>query len=90
MSSSGEFYGDPSSQELQGKADGTPVKSGKMEETSLENKNAECLPANQEWHDLVYRIEQEKDPRIVAELAQKLVTMIDEKKLGKVPRSDPK
>jgi hypothetical protein len=80
MSSSGESYGDPSSQELQGKLEGTPVVSGKIEQTSRENNNAECLPSNPELHELVCRIEQERDPRIVADLAQQLVNMLDEKK----------
>ena len=85
MSSSGESYGDPSSQESQVRPEGTPIVSGKIEQASGGNNNAECLPSNQEFHDLVCRIEQERDPRIVADLAQQLVTMIDENKLGKEP-----
>jgi hypothetical protein len=64
--------------------------SGKaMEKTSCRSNGADGMSSHSDWRDLAQKIEEEKDPTKVIELAQQLIAVIDEKRLGKSPRREP-
>ncbi len=66
-----------------------PTESGNgAEETSGRSKTADGMSAHLDWRELARRIEIEKDPRKVIELAQQLIEVIDAKRLGKSVRQE--
>lgn len=75
-----EPYQSPRSQE---RREGAPVESDANTETSRPGGNPTGMSAPQNWREVAQRIETEKDPIKVIELAQQLIAMIDEGRLGK-------
>jgi hypothetical protein len=76
----------PSSQEV---PEGAAVESNTNPATSDGGKNPANISAPENWRDIALRIENEKDPARVIELAQQLIDMIDQGKLAKAPDRVP-
>ena len=74
---SDEPYPAPPSQEV---PVGAPVEA---------NTNPANIPAPEDWRDIALRIEHEKDPARVIELAQQLIALIDKGKVAKTPDRVP-
>jgi len=71
------------SPQSQVRREGAPVESAANTETPRPWENTADMSAPQHWREVAQRIENEKNPTKVIELAQQLIDMIDEGKLGK-------
>jgi hypothetical protein len=74
---SDELFPSPPSQEA---PEGAPLEA---------NTNPANISAPEDWRHLALRIENEKDPARVIELAQQLLSLIDQGKLAKKPDRVP-
>jgi hypothetical protein len=83
---SDEPFLSPSSQEASA---GPPVELNAKPAAADGNKSSANISAPENWRDIALRIENEKDPARVIELAQQLIDMIDQGKLAKAPDRVP-